>query len=152
MSRASRHLTTRQREAAWQRQVAALRQDNDRLIQMLAQLQSQTQTQLADLQSQLHTQAQQIGQLQDQLNPVKPPRSKKERTPRHERAPQHNHARRREPVSPDQVVRQQRSECPDCGMALHHYKLSHRHQVIDIPPPAELIVIEHLVKYGVCWR
>ena len=152
MSRASRHLTTTQRETRLQRQVAALRQDNLTLKQLLNQLQSQVQDQLANLQRQVQAQQQQITQLQSQLNPVKPERRKKERKPRAEREPQHNHARRREEVSPDQIVEHRLANCPDCSMSLHHYKLSHRHQVIEIAPPPPALVTEHWVYRGYCYR
>jgi transposase len=70
------------------------------------------------------------------------------RLPRRKRAPEHNRARRREP--PTQVVEHSITHCPDCGSRLGGVHLGRRRQVIDVPPPPPVEVVEHQVARGWC--
>lgn len=127
----------------------ALRQDNAALLTTNTLLQSQVtalQTQLADQQGQ-------ITLLTKAASPVKPPRHKKEpKAKRAVRDPLHNAVRHCEPVSPSQIVDHRLPCCPDCGMKLHRYKFSHRHQVIELPPPVAVEITEHQVYSGYCYH
>jgi hypothetical protein len=40
----------------------------------------------------------------------------------------------------------------DCGMKLHRYKFSHRHQVIELDPPLPALVTEHEIYKGYCYH
>ena len=75
--------------------------------------------------------------------------------PRKKRAAQHNHARRLE--SPTQMVEHRLERCPACQGPLSGVHLARRRQVVDLPPPPPVEVIEHQVFRGWCsfchtWR
>jgi len=128
---------------------AALRADDAALLTVNQQLQGQ----VTALQAQLTDQQRQIALLTKAASPVKPPRHKKARkAERSKREPQHNAARRCEPVSPTQIIDHRLACCSDCGMALHRYKFSHRHQVIELPPPVPVLVTEHQIYKGYCYH
>lgn len=74
---------------------------------------------------------------------------------RQRRAPEHNHARRREP--PTQIVEHRLTHCPDCGGALGGVHVGRRRQVVDLPPPPAVEIVEHRLQRGWCsacgkWR
>ena len=74
---------------------------------------------------------------------------------RRKRAAEHNHARRRE--TPTQLVEHPISHCPDCGGALGGVHVGRRRQVVDLPLPPPVEIIEHRVQRGWCagcgtWR
>lgn len=82
----------------------------------------------------------------------RPVRAAKERT---KRAAQANHARRRE--TPTRTVAHAITHCPDCGGALGGVRVGRRRQVIELPPPPPVELIEHQVQRGWCsacgkWR
>jgi transposase len=77
-----------------------------------------------------------------------PPCPPAERAPRRKRAPEHNHARRRE--APTRVVEHPITHCPDCGNRLGGVHVGRRRQVIDLPPPPPVEVVEHQVARGWC--
>jgi len=70
--------------------------------------------------------------------------------PRRKRAASANKARRRE--KPTRVVEHRLERCPECNYALSRRKVSHVHQVVDIPPPAAVEVTEHQAIAGWCPR
>jgi hypothetical protein len=61
--------------------------------------------------------------------------------PRRARAPEHNHARRRE--EPTGVETHQYEHCPDCGYRLRDGSVWWERQVVDLPPPAPAVVTAH---------
>lgn len=78
-----------------------------------------------------------------------------DRPPRRKRAAEHNHARRYE--EPTQVVEHRLTHCPDCGNALGGVHVGRTRQVVELPPPPPVEVIEHRVERGWCagcrkWR
>jgi transposase len=139
-----------------QTELLALRSVNQQLREDYATLLAEKQglqDQLTTLQAQLAEQQCQIALLTKAASPVKPPRHKKEpKAERTKRDPQHNAVRRCEPVSQPQIVEHRLSCCPDCGMKLHRYKFSHRHQVIELPPPPLVSIIEHEIYKGYCYH
>lgn len=81
-----------------------------------------------------------------------PPRAPKARK---RRAPEHNKARRREP--PTAVARHALERCPDCGYRLRGHSVARTRQVIELPPPAPVVVTEHRIVKRWCpqcaaWR
>jgi|SRR5579862_7160546 len=75
--------------------------------------------------------------------------------PRKKRAPDQNHARRLE--TPTQVVEHHLERCPACQGRLSGVHLARRRQVVDVPPPPTVQIIEHRVFKGWCsfchaWR
>ncbi len=117
------------------------------------------QQQVATLSGQLATAMQRIGELEAKKTP--PPSFVKANTPavtkreRKRRAPEANRARRRE--EPNVVVRQALPTCPDCGGRLGGVHVGRRRQVVDLPPPAAVVVTEYQLERGWCsacgtWR
>jgi len=68
---------------------------------------------------------------------------KRERKPRRKRKPEHNRAWRL--ATPTRVERHVLERCPDCGLKLQGMSLGRRRQVIELPPPHPVEVIEHHV-------
>jgi transposase len=96
-------------------------------------------------------------QRQDPPPFVKPNRSKaaEPKRPRKKRAPHHNRGRRCEPPTRTQSHALER--CPECNYRLHGHSLDYRRQVIELPAPAPLEIIEHQVIKRFCphcrrWR
>jgi len=73
-----------------------------------------------------------------------------QRQPRKKRKPEHNRARRLEP--PTRVEQHALDQCPDCGMHLHGTSIGRRRQVIELPSPQPVEVIEHQVIKRWCLR
>jgi hypothetical protein len=74
---------------------------------------------------------------------------------RKKRAPQHNQARRREP--PTQIVRHALDRCPDCNYHLRGESIDYTRQVIELPAPPPIEIIEHQIIKRFCpkcrrWR
>jgi transposase len=72
------------------------------------------------------------------------PASKRAEAPpkaRRLRAPEHNAGRSRE--EPTAFVHHQYEQCPDCGYRLGGGSVWWQRQVVDLPPPAPLVVTEH---------
>lgn len=77
--------------------------------------------------------------------PTPDPADKKTRK---KRAPIHNHARKYD--TPTQIRKYALANCPKCSGPLSGNSIARRRQVIDIPPPAPVEIIEyHLIK-GYC--
>ena len=129
-------------------QIAALQAENAALRQ-----------QIAALQAQLAAALQRIAEL-EQRPPappavVKPNTSPRERPPRRKRRPEHNKARRLE--VPTRIIPHALDRCPDCHQRLQGGTLARRRQVIELPPPPPVEVIEHQVFKRWCawchrWR
>jgi transposase len=81
---------------------------------------------------------------------VKPNTPKPERQPRKKRNPEHNRARRLE--TPTRIHQHALDCCPDCGLHLHGGTLARRRQVIELPEPQPIEVIEHqVIKRWCAW-
>lgn len=117
------------------------------------------QRQVATLSEELATALQRIRELEAKKTP--PPSFVKANAPtttkraRKRRAPEYNQARRRE--EPSVVVMQALLTCPDCGGRLGGRHVGRTRQVIDLPPPAAVVVTEHRLEKGWCsacgkWR
>lgn len=117
------------------------------------------QQRVATLSEQLATAVQRIHDLEAKKTP--PPSFVKASTPalskreRKRRAPEANRARRRE--EPTVVIAQALPTCPGCGGRLGGLHLGRRRQVVDLPPPAAVVVTEWQLQKGWCsacgtWR
>jgi len=79
----------------------------------------------------------------------------KEKKPRKKRAAEKNGARKRE--KPTQIQEHLIRTCPICEMGLGGITLARRRQVVELPPPPPVEVIEHRIYKGWCttcgkWR
>ena len=81
---------------------------------------------------------------------VRPSRPKRDgpKQPRKKRASHHNHARRREPAT--RVVEHAYDRCPKCSHLLQGQSLDYSRQVIELPEPQPIEVIEHRVLKRYC--
>jgi transposase len=76
----------------------------------------------------------------------KPKRPAKQ--PRQKRAAKYNQGRRRE--QPTRIEQHRLARCANCGEELSKYRVRYRRQVIDIPEPHPVEVVEHQVEEGWC--
>ena len=81
---------------------------------------------------------------------VKPSRPKKEgeKRPRKKRAAEHNTSRKRS--TPTRRVRHALDRCPKCRHELHGESVDYTREVIELPPPQAVEVIEHQVVKRWC--
>jgi hypothetical protein len=119
-------------------EVERLRAENQELKQQLAQALQQlaaAQQRIAELEHQ-HT---------DPPPFVKPnrPKSSAPTPKRKKRAPEHNHGRRR--MAPTRRVEHALEHCPDCHYRLQGHSLDYTREVIELPEPQPVEVIEHRV-------
>lgn len=61
--------------------------------------------------------------------------------PRRKRSAAQNGARRRD--VPTHFEQHALPTCPDCGYPLHGQRVAHTRQVLDLPPPAPVVITEH---------
>ena len=136
-------------------ELAALRAENAALKSELSLLRQQVE----QLSGALHAAQARIAELEAKKTPpaafVKANVAKKPKQERKKRAVEHNHARRLEP--PTQIVDHRLECCPVCQGCLSGVHLARRRQVVDLPPPPPVQVIEHHVFKGWCsfcqsWR
>lgn len=116
---------------------------------------------MAQLQQQLATALQRIAELEQHRVPP-PPFVKAKRAqpsapkrPRKKRAAQHNHARPRD--TPTHIEHHMLERCPTCGYRLRGNSLAYTRQVIEVPRPQPVEIIEHHVIKRWCpcctrWR
>ncbi len=124
---------------------AALRSENAHLHQLVSQLQ----TALATAQEQIAVLEQRIADVEQQ--PPKPPHFVKPnrpmpmdpKPPRKKRDSHHNTSRHRAP--PTCIVAHALERCPDCDYQLQGQSLDYTRQVIEIPAPQPVDIIEHQV-------
>jgi transposase len=124
-------------------EVQQLRAENAELRALTAQLQQQLAAALA-----------RIAELEHErrdpppfVKPNKPPRPEPQQV-RKKRDPRHNHARRRE--TPTQIVPHAVDRCPDCHYQLRGQSIDYTRQVIELPEPAPVEIIEHQVIKRFC--
>jgi transposase len=129
---------------------AQLRTENAELRLLVAQLQQQLAVALARI-------AELEQQRRDPPSFVKSntPKRTDPKPPRKKRAPQHNRARRRE--TPTRIVEHALDRCPDCHYRLRGQSLDYSRQVLELPPPPPIEVIEHRIIKRFCpkcarWR
>ncbi len=128
-------------------EVARLRAENQALKEQLAQAVAQIQT----LQAQLAAAQERSAALEQQRPPpsfAKAKVPKRERKPRRKRAPEHNRGRRRDP--PTRIVQHALERCPDCHYRLRGQSIARCRQVIELPPPAPVMVTEHQILKRWC--
>ena len=134
-------------------EVKALHKELSELRETLQGLRKENQ----GLKEQLAAANQRIAELEKQKTPppafvkanVKKP-SAKEKKPRKKRDARYNQARRR--AMPTQMVEHRIVRCPDCDLRLGGISLARSREVIDIPIPAPVQVIEHRIYKGWCAR
>jgi transposase len=106
------------------------------------------------LQQQLVAAQQRIAELEQQHHDpppfVKPSRPKRTgpKLPRKKRAPEHNHGRRR--MTPTRSVEHALDRCPDCHYQLQGHSLDYSREVIELPEPQPVEVVEHRVIKRFC--
>ena len=138
-------------------ELAQLRAENQALRTQLAQ----TQAQLAQAAEQLAAAQQRIAELEQQHHDpppfVKPnrPTPTEPKRPRKKRAPHHNHGRRCE--APTRSEPHALDRCPECNYRLQGTSIDYRRQLIELPPPQPVEIIEHQVIKRWCphcrrWR
>jgi hypothetical protein len=134
-----------------------LADENTRLVAENTQLRSL----VTQLQEQLTAAQARIAELEQQRQApppfVKPnkPKTNEPKRPRKKRASEHNHGRRREP--PTRSEPHALDRCPECNYHLEGHSLDYTRQVLELPPPQPLEVIEHQVIKRWCpcckaWR
>jgi hypothetical protein len=106
----------------------------------------------ADLKQQLAALTEQLAQAQ-QAQPkgqptVKASVPKREPKQRRKRDPQHNRGRTRQ--EPTRIETHACDACPDCGRTLSDGSVARTRQVIDLPPPQPVEVVEHRVIERYC--
>jgi len=111
--------------------------------------------QVTDLQAHLAAALARIAELENRPKDppafVKPNAPKRDRKPRHKRKAEHNRARRLEPT-PTRIEQHALDHCPDCGQRLRGGTLARRRQVIELPEPQPVEVIEHqVIKRWCSW-
>jgi len=121
---------------------AALRTENQALRERVGTLQAQVQ----QLQDQVEATTARVAELeqggQRRRKFGKPASTRREaRPPRRVRVPEQNAGRARE--EPTAFERHQYEQCPDCGYRLGGGSVWWQRQVVDLPPPAPLVVTEH---------
>jgi transposase len=137
-----------------QEEVVRLRAENAELRTLIADLRALLaieQARLAELEAELK------GRRPDPPASVKPNRPKPDKAqgPRTKRAPQKNTSRRRE--KPTRIERHALDRCPECSYPLTGESLDYSRQVIELPPPQSVDIIEHQVIKRKCphcaqWR
>jgi transposase len=129
----------RQTVALQQQMIRGLQDQNARLRQQVAQLQAEN--------------ARLAGTVRE---PKRPPgnwpseRTQQERAarPRTKRAPEHNRGRQR--LEPDREIQYAEDTCSRCGHALNGGWEHRRIQVIEAPPPAPVVVTDHVLIRRQC--
>lgn len=124
--------------------------ENQRLREQVADLSAQ----LAAAARRIAEQDERIAQLAAKKTP--PPPFVKANAParpqreRKKRAAEHNRGRPRE--EPTRVAEHRITACPECGDGLGGLHVGRRRQVVDLPPPPPVEVVEHQVWRGWCSR
>jgi transposase len=124
-------------------EVVQLRGENAELRQLVAQLHQEL--------AQARERIAELEQRRDDPPPfVKPnrPKSTDPKPKRKKRAPEHNHGRRR--MLPTRSVEHALDRCPDCHYRLQGHSLDYTREVIELPEPQPVEVIEHLIIKRFC--
>jgi len=111
---------------------------------------------VAQLQQQLAAAQQRIAELEQQRRDpppfVKPnrPKASDPKPARKKRAPEHNHGRKR--MTPTNCIEHALERCPDCHYRLQGHSLDYSREVLELPEPQPIEVIEHRVIKRFCPR
>lgn len=122
---------------------AKLRAENTDLRTLVGQLQEQ----LAAAQSRIAELEQQRPEPPAFVKPNRPTRSDP-KPPRKKRAPHHNHGRRR--MTPTRREPHALERCPDCNYRLQGNSIDYTREVIELPEPQPVEIIEHQVIKRFC--
>jgi transposase len=143
-----------------EQEVEWLRGENAELRQLVANSQAGLRTawaRVAALEARIAELEAQIEQDKGAPHFVKPNRAKQDTpaAPRKQRASEHNTSRRR--MTPTRIERHAMERCPDCDYPLRGESLDYSRQVIELPEPQPVEVIEHQVIKRWCphceaWR
>jgi transposase len=130
-----------------------LRVENAELRRLLAEVQQQLAVALERI-VELEALVNQRGEPPAFVKPNRPPATGEPR-PRKKRAPAHNRSRKRMPAT--RIERHVLDYCPDCQYRLRGESLDFSREVIELPPPQPVEVIEHQVVKRWCphcerWR
>jgi hypothetical protein len=136
-----------------EQEVERLRAENAELRQLLAA----SQEQVRQLTGQVAAALAEISELRAQLErPKDPPafakpnrpKAEGERQPRKKRAAEHNTSRKR--MVPTRIERHALERCPDCHYRLRGESLDYSREVVELPPPQAVAVVEHQVVKRWC--
>ena len=144
-------------EAGMQVENAELRRENERLAAENVELREQ----VTQLSTDLATAMERIAELERRNTQapafVKPKRQKRqgEKQPRKKRAAEHNRSRKR--GEPTRIERHALACCPECAYELRGESIDYTREVVELPPPQAVAVIEHQVVKRWCphcqaWR
>jgi transposase len=131
-------------------EVAALRTANAQLLTANAALQADVarlQTLVSALQAQLAA-VQVQKDVPPGVKPNKPRPDPAQKQPRKKRAPAHNHGRPR--ATPTEVRTHAYDTCPHCAYPLSGTSIARRREVLDLPPPPLVTVIEFQILKRFC--
>ncbi len=134
--------------------VEQLRVENAQLRQLLAVVQEQLAAALARI-VELEGQVNQRGDPPAFVKPNRPKATGAPSQPRKKRAAEHNTSRKRS--KPTRIERHVLEHCPECHYRLRGESLDYSREVIELPPPQPVEVIEHQVVKRWCphcerWR
>jgi transposase len=124
-------------------EVALLRAENEKLRSQLAEALQHN----AELEQRISELEQRLGGPPSFIKSNRP-KSKEPKQPRRKRDPQHNHGRPRE--MPTRTVQHTLDRCPQCRYHLKGDSLDYARQVIELPEPQPVEVIEHQVIKRYC--
>jgi transposase len=130
--------------------IAALREENDRLQARVAALRAENE----QLREELEAVLEQVAELEQRKRgravTVKPNRAQREgpKRPRKARAAEHNTSRKR--MEPTRVERHALERCPKCACGLSGESIDYTRQVVELPEPQPVEVIEHQVLKRWC--
>jgi transposase len=146
-------------------ELARLRSENERLKGELAAARQVIAAQgerVGVLSQQVRTLEQRIAELEHGSDHHPPsfvkasrPRSNEPKQPRRKRAKEHNHGRKRQ--TPSRAIEHAVERCPECDYQLRGQSVDYVRQVIELPAPQPIEVIEHQVIKRYCpkcetWR
>jgi transposase len=122
---------------------AQLRAENTELHALVSQLQEQ----LATAQARIAELEQQRREPPSFVKPNRP-KSSSPKEKRKKRAPHHNHGRKR--MTPTRSLEHALDRCPDCQYRLQGHSLDYTREVIELPEPQPVEVIEHRIIKRFC--
>jgi transposase len=136
-----------------EQEVEQLRTENAQLRQMLAAVQERLAAAMERI-AELEAQLRQRGGPPSFVKPNRP-KAKGEPPPRKKRAKEHNTSRKR--MTATRIERHALEHCPDCHYRLRGESLDYSREVIELPAPQPVEVIEHQVVKRWCphcerWR
>jgi transposase len=132
--------------------ISALLEENDRLRAEAAGLRAENEQLREELEALLEQAAGSVQGKRERSVKVKPNRQKSDeaRGPRRKRAAEHNRSRKR--MEPTRVERHALERCPECAYRLSGESIDYTRQVVELPEPQPVEVIEHQVIKRWCPR